>query len=399
MKKFLALFVMLLTLGVLIACGDDQEQDPNDNDGPAELHTNRTDQLTLDPSEYLNKSFLNDGIGEVELVQCIDGDTARFREGQEIFSVRFLGIDTPESTYRFDPWGNEASAYVCERLENAQIIVLEADPSTNRTDNTGRHLGFVWYDGRLINLEVIEQAYSPAQGVLNLRYGALMMEAFIEAQNTRRRIYGEEDPNFDYSKEGIQITIEELVTNQSEYIGVQITLTGVITRIVGNNGWLQQGDYGVYVYVGHVFTTRIAPGNEVTIDRLIPTYFPDPQSGALQVSNVESRRITIISSDNTVEPNVLNPGDITTDHVGSLVQFQEVEIISRFGSASAFTLTVRGSDGETFQLRKDSLTSNTVDYSLFTTGTIINVVGPIHIWNGVKQMMLTSIDDVDFIND
>ncbi|MFH5881946.1 thermonuclease family protein [Liberiplasma polymorphum] len=399
MRKLFLLLLFLLVLGSLSACGKDPEKDPNGNEGPVELHTDRTDALTLDPSEYEGKSFIADGIGVVELFRCVDGDTAHFREGQETFSVRFLGIDTPESTYRFDPWGKEASAYVCDRLENAETIVLEADPSTNRMDNNGRYLAFVWYDGRLINLEVIEQAYSTAQGVLNLRYGSIMMDAFYEAQNSRRRIFGETDPNFDYSKEGIQITIEELVTNQSEYIGIQVTLTGIVTRVVGNNAWLQQDGFGVYIYVGHVFTTRVAVGNELTIDRLIPTYFPDAQTGALQVSNVESRRITIVSSGNTVDPLVLNPGDVSTDHIGTLVQLQEVEITHRSGTASAFTLTVRGADGQTFQLRKDALSPNTIDYSQLTIGTKINVTGPIHIWNGVRQLMLTSPDDIEFINE
>ena len=64
------------------------------------------DQVKMD-FEYEGKSFINDGVGEVELVRSTDGDTARFKDiiTGETFSLRFLGIDTPESTIEKDPWG------------------------------------------------------------------------------------------------------------------------------------------------------------------------------------------------------------------------------------------------------------------------------------------------------
>ena len=68
------------------------------------------------------------GIGEVKLVRPVDGDTARFRDpiaGVE-FSLRYLGIDTPESTWQKDPWGKAASDYSKQRLNAATTIVLEA---------------------------------------------------------------------------------------------------------------------------------------------------------------------------------------------------------------------------------------------------------------------------------
>ena len=403
MKKVLFLVLLLITIGLLNACGNGEE--PNGNEGPFELHTNRTDALTLDPSEYEGKSFIRDGIGVVELVQCIDGDTARFKEGSQTFSLRFLGIDTPESTYRFDPWGKAASAWVCELLENAEVIVLEADPFAGRMDNNNRYLGYVWYDGRLINLEVIEQAFSTAQNVLGLRYGDLMMDAFLEVSNSSRRIFGETDPDFDYSKEGVQITVEELVTNQSEYIGRQVTLTGVVSRKVGSNVWLQQGDFGVYVFVGFEFVPQLQVGVEVTIDRLVPTYFPDAQTGTLQVTNVLSRRITILSSDNIIEPQVLNIDEITDDHIGALVKFEEVEIISKTLTRDnngnldgSFNLIVRAENGAEFQIRRDRVILD-VDESDFVVGSKLNITGPIHVAFGVMQLMITSMNDVEFIEE
>ncbi|MCK5761459.1 MAG: thermonuclease family protein, partial [Candidatus Izimaplasma sp.] len=119
-----------------------------------ELNTDYTDALVMNFT-YADSNFIADGIGEVTLSRCIDGDTAIFNEGSTHFTVRFLGIDTPESTYKFDPWGKAASQFTCDKLENATTIVLEWDSGAEtRTDGNGRYLGWVWYDGRLLNLEL-----------------------------------------------------------------------------------------------------------------------------------------------------------------------------------------------------------------------------------------------------
>ena len=82
--------------------------------------------------DYSSSEFLADGVGEVTLIHCTDGDTATFGSGGQTFALRFLGIDTPESTYRFDPWGKAASDFTCDKLTNATTIVLEADGEIGR---------------------------------------------------------------------------------------------------------------------------------------------------------------------------------------------------------------------------------------------------------------------------
>lgn len=156
------------------------------------------DEVKMD-FEYANKSFINDGIGEVELVYSIDGDTARFRDivTKEVFSLRFLGIDTPESTIDKDPWGKAASEYTRKKLEQAKTIVLEAEGA--RTENYGRYLGFVWVDGVLLNLQLVEQAYSNST-LNNSKYAEYFLSASAHAKQTGRRFFGEIDPNYDYNR-------------------------------------------------------------------------------------------------------------------------------------------------------------------------------------------------------
>ena len=107
MKKVLTL-ILALTLSItLVGCGSDDDT-PDEVD--TNLYTTYTDEFVMDV-DYESKNFLTDGVGEVTLVSCTDGDTANFSSGGQSFPVRFLGIDTPESTYRFDPWGKSASTF------------------------------------------------------------------------------------------------------------------------------------------------------------------------------------------------------------------------------------------------------------------------------------------------
>ncbi len=169
--------------------------------------------------EYEGKSFLKDGIGQVELVSVSDGDTATFRDPNSddpnfTFKVRFLGVDTPEThgpqtpTYSGeDPWGLAASRYTKNKLNNAKTIVLEAETDlfgnhTTPTEETyGRYLGFVWVDGVLLNLELVELAYTNstlASSNCSDLYKEYFLLASIEAMKTGRRFHGEIDPEYDY---------------------------------------------------------------------------------------------------------------------------------------------------------------------------------------------------------
>lgn len=157
-----------------------------------------SDKLTLDVPEYYLKSFINDGIGLVTLVRAIDGDTAWFRDcitGEE-FKLRFLGINTTESTIKHDAWGKEASKFTSNILRNAKEIVIEREEHKIK-DVYDRYLGYVWVDGVLLNLLLVDEAYSGAAAA-DSKYKEYFTEAMLHAQITGRRYYGEIDPNYDY---------------------------------------------------------------------------------------------------------------------------------------------------------------------------------------------------------
>ncbi|MFP4077928.1 MAG: thermonuclease family protein [Candidatus Izemoplasmataceae bacterium] len=189
-----------------------------------------TDALTLEPSDYEGKSWDSDGIQEVSLRNCTDGDTARFTS---VGSVRYLNIDTPESTGEVQEWGIPASDHMCELLEDADTIVVEAepDPQVGRTDSTGdRTLGYVWADGRLTNLEMIERGYSKVRSAPLSKYGDYMYLADRNAENLGLRVHGEEDPDFDPTR--IDATIEDLNDHPEDYYN----------RFVNIEGWVETSD-------------------------------------------------------------------------------------------------------------------------------------------------------------
>lgn len=92
----------------------------------------------------------------VKLLRCIDGDTADFigPEGKE--RVRFLFVDTPESTAKIEPGGPEAAAFTCSRLKAAKEILLETDGPSLR-GRYGRLLAWIWVDKNLLQVELAKK--------------------------------------------------------------------------------------------------------------------------------------------------------------------------------------------------------------------------------------------------
>ncbi len=102
----------------------------------------------------------------VEVVEVIDGDTIRVREvgGEEVFRVRYLGVDTPElEGESFETcFGSEAKEKN-EELVSGRKLVLEYDK--DKYDRFGRVLSYVFVlDDRgekevFVNLKLLEEGY------------------------------------------------------------------------------------------------------------------------------------------------------------------------------------------------------------------------------------------------
>lgn len=94
---------------------------------------------------------------EVEFSKCTDGDTAHFLIKGNDTTVRFLAINAPEYTKTKEPYGKEASEYVCDILTNANMIELEYDDGSDTLDKYGRTLAWVYADDVLLQRELVQR--------------------------------------------------------------------------------------------------------------------------------------------------------------------------------------------------------------------------------------------------
>lgn len=135
------------------------------------------------------------------VVRVIDGDTAVFRlsDGREE-KTRFIGIDTPESTTRHEPFGAEASAYTKRLLPRGRAVWLETDADLR--DRYGRLLAYVWLEPpetdpeseapvKMLNAKLALDGYAAQMTVPpNVRYAHVFAECVAQAREAGRGLWG-----------------------------------------------------------------------------------------------------------------------------------------------------------------------------------------------------------------
>lgn len=135
------------------------------------------------------------------VVRVVDGDTAVFRlsDGREE-KTRFIGIDTPESTTRREPFGAEASAYTKRILRKGRVVWLETDADLR--DRYGRLLAYVWLEmpaadpeseapAKMLNAKLALDGYANQLTVPpNVRYAHVFAECVARARDAGRGLWG-----------------------------------------------------------------------------------------------------------------------------------------------------------------------------------------------------------------
>lgn len=362
--------------------------------------TNHTDNLRLTES-YVGKSFINDGIGVVTVSTYTDADTTNFRDSVTgtRFTVRYLGIDAPEATSKYDPWGIKAGNFVRDVLSEAQTIILQAEPGGNRQDGNGRYLAWVWYikDGvtRLLNLELVEEAYAWAAGASSTQYGTIFTIAAAETQLTGRRIYGEVDPDYDYSTGGTPVDIGYLIENFDAYIGKKATITGVITAKVSSSFYIEQNGKGIYIYAGFGLTNEIQVGYEVTIQGLVAAKHNEGK----QLTNYFAYNMQLLSTDNEVTITTIN-GSQMSQYVGRVVRLNHLRIVSVSVTTTVgrkdFTVVLADTFGNTVNIRVEDSVANFVFPHQFVVGSYVDVFGPVTQFLSGYQLMLPGTGNITF---
>lgn len=265
-KKFV-LSVATLILGVsVVSCGG------NNQPAAKKIDYAHNGSLTLS-KDYQNVDFYKDAIGEFTLWTCIDGDTAHFSPvvtttSRNIVKSRFLGIDTPESTGRVQPYGKQASNFTKEHLKNAAnfgTIVIEGVYTDGgpKTDSNGRQLSCIWIHeskknapyNELINLNlwILQEGLAAISSFDDIpQYEEVFMKAFKQAKTLKLKMHsGKPDPLFnygDYEDAYIPDIAKEVnkklkdQTYQNPYDGMKVRIEGTVVGYSGGIIYLQKYD-------------------------------------------------------------------------------------------------------------------------------------------------------------
>lgn len=123
--------------------------------------------------------------GLYRVVEFSDGDTIKVDMNGKTESVRFIGVDTPET---HDPRKavqcfGLAAAIFTKNFIGTNNVRLESDPINTNRDRYNRLLRYVYLpDGRLVNAEIIKAGY----GFAYTSFPFEKSEEFIAYQKTAR---------------------------------------------------------------------------------------------------------------------------------------------------------------------------------------------------------------------
>lgn len=169
---------------------------------------------------------------EVKYSKSVDGDTAKFElDGKEI-TVRFLGIDTPETVHPTkgeETYGKEASNYTKGKLENAHKIEIEYDENASETDKYERPLVWVWVDDTLLQEELISNGLARTYMLQdNYKYAWMLQENEEKAKEEKVGIWSEEAK----TQENVIVENIESEDNTTGFAGLIVIVISLIVAIL-----------------------------------------------------------------------------------------------------------------------------------------------------------------------
>lgn len=152
---------------------------------------------TVDP-----KSYLHSEPGSYQVTQFVDGDTIRVNIDGTTETVRFIGMDTPETHKPNTPvqcYGPAAAAYTKNRI-GTQRVRLVADDLTSNRDRYNRLLRYVVLeDGTYLNLELVRKGYAFSYdsfpSAKTKEIDALMAQARTDKVGLWKNCHPYQDPN------------------------------------------------------------------------------------------------------------------------------------------------------------------------------------------------------------
>jgi micrococcal nuclease len=114
-----------------------------------------------------------------------DGDTIRVNMEGKTETIRFIGVDTPETQDPRKPvqcFGKAAAAHTKEIIGQSRVR-LEADPTNSNRDRYDRLLRYIYLpDGTLVNKKIVADGF----GFVTTGFPFIKMEEFKAAESAAR---------------------------------------------------------------------------------------------------------------------------------------------------------------------------------------------------------------------
>ena len=134
-----------------------------------------------------------DAEAAVRVVRVVDGDTIRVSLNGRDVTVRYIGIDTPESVdprRPVQPFGREASERN-KQLVEGRTVRLEKDVS--ETDRFGRLLRYVYVGTEMANAVLVREGYAHAVSFPpDVKHQDMFRQLEREARGARRGLWAAE---------------------------------------------------------------------------------------------------------------------------------------------------------------------------------------------------------------
>lgn len=246
----------------------------------------------------------------------VDGDTTQFTSynGNYTVKVRYLGVDTPESTSEVEEWGRSASLFNKSILKKAKYVIVQSAGSAKTgkrapadLDGYQRSLAYVWYSNednptknsfRNLNLELVYNGYSgfnaPSDNMKEDFYNAFSNAYAIAQEYKKHRFSDEKDPNYDYNPAQVlpldmlydeTYYVDHFDPNTNESLGTYssfcddktwYSFDGYVTRVVGGSAFYIQNKIGDNYYGLYVFTLKtyepVQVGNWLRVTGVLDYY-------------------------------------------------------------------------------------------------------------------------------
>lgn len=353
---------------------------------------------SLPDLDFSELNFFYDGYAQARLISCTDGDTARFRVNGQIYPTRFLAIDTPEISGQLEPWAMTAKTFTCDALEQAEQIVLEFEPESDVFDFYNRLLAWIWVDGELLQYNLVKESLAYVKYLYgDYAYNPMMIALEAQVQREGKRIWGEEDPTFNYVTNELDLTIPELRTLAS--YGDKVTIEGIVTGIIANNFFLYDKGAAVYVYTRNAPYRAILAGGVGARVRVTGDYILF--NGLDEISNISNYgTIELLDSGLSLPPsNELLLSEWGEAYESMLVHSLNLTItrIVENDIDNGYDVYV-SQEGVEQMLRIDKRLDPMIDPSFFEVGRVINAYGNLSQYVDAYQLMIRTVEDIEYVS-